>query len=233
MNRRKFLSNTTKATAATLITVPLISNDLFAATECSTAFNFEQIALPYAFDALEPQIDKETMNIHYSKHHAGYVKNISAAIAEEHIHEKDALSFMKNIEKYSTKARNNAGGAWNHNFFWECMTPGGSEMPTKVSDAIIANFGSIDAFKAEFSKAAATRFGSGWAWLVKDGNSLKIGSTPNQDNPLMSDSEFKGTPLLALDIWEHAYYLHYQNKRGDYIKNWFDVVNWDFVAKQL
>jgi Fe-Mn family superoxide dismutase len=233
MKRRNFLLNTTKATATTLITIPFITNEVFATTECKKSFEFEQIELPYAFDTLEPQIDKETMNIHYTKHHAGYVKNVNAAILEEHIHEKNALSLMANIDKYSTKVRNNAGGAWNHNFFWECMTPNGSEMPSKVSDAILANFGSIDAFKEEFSKAAATRFGYGWAWLVKDGNSLKIGSTPNQDNPLMNISDFKGTPLLGLDVWEHAYYLHYQNRRGDYIKNWLDVVNWEFVAKQM
>jgi Fe-Mn family superoxide dismutase len=233
MKRRNFLVNTSKATAATLITIPFISNEVFAATECKNAFEFEQIPLPYAFDALEPQIDKETMTIHYTKHHSAYVKNVNEAIVEEKINEKNALSLMGNIDKYSTKVRNNAGGAWNHNFFWQCMNPNGSEMPSKVSDAILANFGSMDAFKEQFSKAAATRFGSGWAWLVKDGNSLKIGSTPNQDNPLMNISDFKGKPLLGLDVWEHAYYLHYQNRRGDYIKNWFDVVNWDFVAKQM
>ncbi|HUH73863.1 MAG TPA: superoxide dismutase [Chitinophagales bacterium] len=233
MNRRNFLVNTTKASAATLITVPFITNEVFASTECKKAFEFEQNKLPYAFDALEPQIDKETMNIHYTKHHAAYVKNVNEAIAAEDIKEKSALSLMHNIDKYSTKVRNNAGGAWNHNFFWDCMTPGGSEMPSKVSDAILSNFGSMEVFKENFSKAAATRFGSGWAWLVKDGNSLKIGSTPNQDNPLMNVSEFKGKPLLGLDVWEHAYYLHYQNRRGDYIKNWFEIINWDFVAKQM
>jgi Fe-Mn family superoxide dismutase len=233
MKRRHFLVNISKATAATLITIPFITNEVFGATETKKAFEFEQIPLPYTFDALEPQIDKETMTIHYTKHHAAYVKNVNEAIVAEKINEKNALSLMGNIDKYSTKVRNNAGGAWNHNFFWQCMTPKGSEMPSKVSDAILANFGSMDAFKEEFSKAAATRFGSGWAWLVKDGNSLKIGSTPNQDNPLMNISDFKGKPLLGLDVWEHAYYLHYQNRRGDYIKNWFDIVNWDFVAKQL
>lgn len=233
MKRRNFLVNTTKATAATLITIPFITNEVLATTETKKQFEFEQIPLPYAFDALEPQIDKETMDIHYHKHHAAYVKNVNEAIIAENIHEKNALSLMDNIDKYSTKVRNNAGGAWNHNFFWECMTPNGSEMPSKVSDALLTNFGSIDAFKEQFSKAAATRFGSGWAWLVKDGNSLKIGSTPNQDNPLMKISDFKGKPLLGLDVWEHAYYLHYQNRRGDYIKNWLDIVNWDFVAKQM
>lgn len=233
MNRRKFIADSAKATAVTFVTVPMINNEVFAAVECKDLTQFSQIALPYSFDSLEPYIDKETMNIHYTKHHAAYVKNINEAIVCENIKEKNENALFKNIDKYSSKARNNAGGAWNHNFFWECMTPGGKAMPTKVSDAILANFGSIDAFKEEFAKAAATRFGSGWAWLVKDGNSLKIGSTPNQDNPLMNVSDFKGKPLLALDVWEHAYYLHYQNRRPDYIKAFWNVVNWDFVAKQL
>lgn len=233
MDRRNFLLNSAKATAITLVTVPLLTDEAEAATECKNAFNFTQIQLPYSFDALEPVIDKETMNIHYSKHHAAYVKNANEAIEAEHIHEKNAESLFENVEKYSKKTRDNAGGAWNHNFFWECMTPNGTEIPAKLSDAINANFGSFENFKAEFSKAASTRFGSGWAWLVKDGKSLKIGSTPNQDNPLMKISDFKGTPLLGLDVWEHAYYLKYQNKRADYITNWFKVVNWDFVAKQL
>lgn len=233
MDRRNFLLNTAKATAITFVTVPLLTDEAEAATECGNAYNFKQITLPYAFDALEPVIDKETMNIHYSKHHAAYVKNVNEAIAAEHIHEKSEESLFKNIDKYSKKVRDNAGGSWNHNFFWECMTPNGTEIPTKLSDAINASFGSFENFKTEFSKAASTRFGSGWAWLVKDGNTLKIGSTPNQDNPLMNVSDFKGTPLLGLDVWEHAYYLKYQNRRADYISNWFKVVNWEFVAKHL
>ncbi len=233
MDRRNFLLNTAKATAITFVTVPLLTDEAEAATECKDAFSFKQINLPYAFDALEPVIDKETMNIHYTKHHAAYVKNVNEAIEAEHIHEKSEESLFKNIDKYSKKVRDNAGGAWNHNFFWECMTPNGTDIPTKLSDAINANFGSFENFKTEFSKAASTRFGSGWAWLVKDGKSLKIGSTPNQDNPLMNISEFKGIPLLGLDVWEHAYYLKYQNRRPDYISNWFKVVNWEHVAKLL
>lgn len=233
MDRRKFILNTAKASAITMIAVPMITNEAEAAIQCKKEYSFQQIPLPYDFDALEPIIDKETMNIHYSKHHAAYVKNVNDAIKADAIKEKNAESLFKNISKYSKKVRDNAGGAWNHNFFWECMTPNSGEIPTKLSDALIANFGSIDNFKSEFTKAATGRFGSGWAWLVKDGSALKIGSTPNQDNPLMSDADIQGKPLLGLDVWEHAYYLKYQNKRADYIANWFKVVNWDFVAKQL
>lgn len=233
MDRRKFLLNTAKATAVTMVAGPMLANDTEAATQCKKEFSFQQIALPYGFEALEPVIDKETMNIHYSKHHAAYVKNVNDAITADAIQEKNAESLFKNISKYSKKVRDNAGGAWNHNFFWECMTPNQVDIPTKLSDALIANFGSIENFKVEFTKTATGRFGSGWAWLVKDGSSLKIGSTPNQDNPLMSDAEIKGKPLLGLDVWEHAYYLKYQNRRADYIANWFKVVNWEFVAKQL
>lgn len=233
MDRRNFLLNTAKATAATMVTIPLVTDQAQAATECGDAFTFKQAPLPYAFDALEPVIDKETMNIHYTKHHAAYIKNVNDAIAADHIHVKDASEIFKHIKKYSQKVRDNAGGAWNHDFFWKAMKPGGSKIPAKLSDALQTNFGSFESFKEEFSKAASGRFGSGWAWLVKDGNALKIGSTPNQDNPLMQDADFKGTPLLGLDVWEHAYYLKYQNRRADYIKNWFDIVNWEFVAQQL
>lgn len=234
MNRRKFISNTSKATAATIVTVPILSEELMAASKKNkTPYTFSQIALPYAYDALEPHIDKETMNIHYNKHHAAYVKNVNAAIVEEQIHEKNEIKLFKNIGKYSTKVRNNAGGAWNHNFYWQCMTPKNVDIPSKVSDAILSNFGSMETFKEAFAKAASTRFGSGWAWLVKDKSGLKIGSTPNQDNPLMSVSDFQGKPLLGIDVWEHAYYLHYQNRRADYINNWLQLVNWDFVAQNL
>src|SRR5690606_17161490 len=142
--------------------------------------------------------------------------------------------FFANASKLSSNARNNGGGAWNHNFFWQVMKPGASKTPSgKISEAINAAFGSFEKFKEQFSKAATGQFGSGWAWLVSDNGKLKIGSTPNQDNPLMDVSELKGTPLLGLDVWEHAYYLKYQNKRNEYIQNWWSVVNWDEVAKRL
>ncbi|MCS6975060.1 MAG: superoxide dismutase [Cyclobacteriaceae bacterium] len=195
---------------------------------------FSQVPLPYAYAALEPHIDALTMEIHYSRHHAAYVKNVNDAIAEEKITFKNEADFFANVSKLSAKARNNGGGAWNHNFFWQVMRPGGGGKPTgKVADAINAAFGSFEKFQEQFNAAAMGRFGSGWAWLVNDNGTLKIGSTPNQDNPLMDVSELKGTPLLALDVWEHAYYLKYQNKRNEYVAAWWNVVNWDEVAKRL
>jgi Fe-Mn family superoxide dismutase len=174
-----------------------------------------------------------TMDIHYNKHHAAYIKNVNEAITEDGIEYADEKTFFENVSKLSTKARNNGGGAWNHNFYWQCMRPESNEPSGKILDAINGGFGSVEKFKEEFTKTAMTRFGSGWAWLVNDAGTLKIGSTPNQDNPLMDLSEFKGTPLLGIDVWEHAYYLHYQNKRNEYVGNWWNVVNWDFVASNL
>jgi Fe-Mn family superoxide dismutase len=236
--RRKFVQQALTASAFTVLGAPLMAarnisnlNDQHVITP---ALQFSQIALPYAYNALEPKIDATTMDIHYNKHHTAYIKNVNDAIAAEKITAATEKDFFTTISKLSAKARNNGGGAWNHNFFWESMKPAGGGAPSgKVGDAIQAAFGSFDKMKEQFSQAATTRFGSGWAWLVKDGNTLKIGSTPNQDNPLMDVSEIKGTPLLALDVWEHAYYLKYQNKRADYIAAWWDVVNWDEVAKRL
>jgi Fe-Mn family superoxide dismutase len=181
------------------------------------------------------------MEIHYTKHHTAYIKNVNDAIAADKISAANEKEFFAQASKLSAKAKNNGGGAWNHNFFWEVMKPNGGGAPTgKVGDAINGAFGSFDKFKEQFGTAGKDRFGSGWAWLVNDGGKLKIGSTANQDNPLMDlpdgragSSELKGTPLLALDVWEHAYYLKYQNKRPDYIAAWWNVVNWDEVAKRL
>ncbi|MCB0768984.1 MAG: superoxide dismutase [Flavobacteriales bacterium] len=190
--------------------------------------------MPYAYTALEPSIDGMTMEIHYTKHHAGYVKKANAAIGDEGVSVANELDLMGDIGKYSATVRNNVGGTWNHNLFWEVMAPGGTGMPDgKVLDALNAGFGSFDKFKEVFAEASMKRFGSGWAWLVEQDGKLAIGSTPNQDNPLMDVSEFKGKPLLALDVWEHAYYLKYQNKRDEYVANWWKVVNWDAVAKRL
>jgi Fe-Mn family superoxide dismutase len=199
------------------------------------ALTFAQEPLGYAYNDLEPYIDARTMEIHYSKHHAAYVTNVNDAIAQENITFSSVEEFFANASKLSAKARNNGGGAWNHTFFWKSLRPAVENNAPKgeLLIAIEANFGSFDQFKAAFAAAASSRFGSGWAWLVKDGNQLKITSTPNQDNPLMDVAEVKGTPLLGLDVWEHAYYLHYQNKRADYITNWWNVVNWDFVASQF
>lgn len=202
--------------------------------ESASPLDFSQIALPYAYASLEPHIDALTMEIHYSKHHAAYVKNVNDAIAEEKINYSSEAEFFANVSKLSAKARNNGGGAWNHNFFWQVMKPGGGGKPTgKVADVLNAAFGSFEKFQEQFNAAAMGRFGSGWAWLVDDNGKLKIGSTPNQDNPLMDVSELKGKPLLALDVWEHAYYLKYQNKRNEYVAAWWNVVNWDEVAKRL
>ncbi len=216
--------------AAAILSAPLLSKaEIFAAP----ALNFSQSKLPYSYQALEPHIDAQTMEIHYTKHHTAYIKNVNDAIAAEGISFSTEEDFFKNTSKLSAKARNNGGGAWNHNFFWQVMKPGASGPTGKVADALNGAFGSVDKFKEQFSQAAMSRFGSGWAWLVKDGGTLKIGSTPNQDNPLMDLSEIKGIPLLALDVWEHAYYLKYQNKRNEYVANWFNVINWEEVAKRL
>ncbi|MBL0129365.1 MAG: superoxide dismutase [Flavobacteriales bacterium] len=194
---------------------------------------FAQVPLPYSYEALEPSIDRMTMEIHYTKHHAAYVKNVNEAILAEGVAATTEEEMLKHIADYSAKARNNAGGAWNHNFFWQVMGPKKNAPTGKLLDAINGSFGSIEKFKEVFADAGMKRFGSGWAWLVSADGKLQIGSTPNQDNPLMGISELKGKPMLALDVWEHAYYLKYQNKRAEYITNWWDVVNWETVAKQL
>jgi len=195
---------------------------------------FAQIPLPYAYDALAPHIDAQTMEIHYTKHHATYVKNVNEAIKAENLNFSNAFEFFAKASTLSAKAKNNGGGVWNHNFFWDCMTPSAVAGPTgKLKAAIDKSFGSVEQFKDQFSKAALGQFGSGWAWLVNDKGTLKITGTANQDNPLMDTATVKGTPLLAIDVWEHAYYLKYQNKRNDYIAAWWNVVNWNQVAKRL
>jgi Fe-Mn family superoxide dismutase len=190
--------------------------------------------LPYDYDALEPHIDKLTMQIHHDKHHQAYVDNLNKAIAGTENENKSLEELVKNAGQYSAAVRNNGGGHWNHTFFWEIMSPNGGGQPQgKLADAINETFGSLDAMKEKFNAAGAGRFGSGWAWLgVADGK-LTICSTPNQDNPLMDVSECKCTPVLGCDVWEHAYYLKYQNKRGDYLKQFWDVVNWQKAAENF
>jgi len=195
--------------------------------------SFELPALPYAHNALEPHFDELTMQIHHGKHHNAYVSNLNAAIAAT---EAEALSLEdlnKNISKFPVAVRNNGGGHFNHSLFWTVLAPNAGGEPTgELAEAINAAFGSFATFKEEFSKAGATRFGSGWAWLiVKADGALAVTSTPNQDNPLMDVVEVKGTPVLGLDVWEHAYYLHYQNRRPDYIASFWNVVNWTKVAE--
>ncbi|MFN0202044.1 MAG: superoxide dismutase [Bacteroidia bacterium] len=194
---------------------------------------FSLPALNYAFDALEPHIDARTMEIHHDKHHAAYVNNLNAAIKDTPLDSQSIEEILANMSKHSPAVRNNGGGHWNHSFFWELMSAEGGGLPTgDLAAAIDRDFGSFDAFKTAFSTAAATRFGSGWAWLVKTAEGkLAVSSTPNQDNPLMDIAEVKGTPILGLDVWEHAYYLHYQNRRPDYVSAFFNVVNWAKVAE--
>jgi len=234
ITRRKFVKTSIASSAALAVPFFVQADNLVSAENItSPVLQFTQLPLPYATNALEPSIDALTMEIHYGKHHTAYIKNVNDAIAAENISFASEKDFFVNTSKLSAKARNNGGGAWNHNFFWQVMKPGSTSPTGKVAEAINASFGSIDKFKELFTQAAMTRFGSGWAWLVKDGNTLKVGSTPNQDNPMMDVSELKGTPLLALDVWEHAYYLKYQNKRNEYVANWWNVVNWDEVANRL
>ncbi|MBK8846313.1 MAG: superoxide dismutase [Bacteroidetes bacterium] len=196
---------------------------------------FELPALGYAFNALEPHIDARTMEIHHGKHHQAYVTNLNKATAGTDAENMDIESICKSISKYPMPVRNNGGGHYNHSLFWQLMQPGGSNKPEgALEQAIMKAFGSMDEMKSKFEQAATTRFGSGWAWLLKDDSgNLAISSTPNQDNPLMDVAEVKGTPLLGIDVWEHAYYLHYQNRRPDYIAAWWNVVNWDVVAKRF
>ncbi|MFC2090520.1 superoxide dismutase [Bacteroidota bacterium] len=191
--------------------------------------------LSYDYSALEPNIDARTMEIHHSKHHGAYTSKLNDAISGTELEGKTIEEILSAVSSLSAAIRNNGGGYYNHNLFWEIMGPNGSGQPSgALGDAINAAFGSFDSFKTEFNNAAATRFGSGWAWLVKkqDGE-LVVCSTPNQDNPLMDLADVKGTPILGLDVWEHAYYLHYQNRRPDYISAFWNVVNWDEVAKRF
>jgi Fe-Mn family superoxide dismutase len=196
---------------------------------------FELPKLPYEFNALEPHIDARTMEIHHGKHHQAYVTNLNNAIAGTEGEKMNLEAICSNISKFPAAVRNNGGGHYNHSLFWTLMTPKAAAAPSgALSDAISKHFGSFDDFKSKFSTAAATRFGSGWAWLIKnDAGGLEVCSTPNQDNPLMDIAEVKGMPLLGLDVWEHAYYLHYQNRRPDYISAFWNVVNWDEVAKRF
>lgn len=194
---------------------------------------FELPSLPYAADALEPYIDKTTMEIHHGKHHAAYVNNLNAAIKDTDLENKSLEDIMKSIGSASAAVRNNGGGHYNHSLFWTILSKDSGKPSDELASAIDKTFGSMDKFKEEFAKAGATRFGSGWAWLIVDSaGNLKITSTPNQDNPVMDIAEVKGTPILGLDVWEHAYYLKYQNKRPDYISAFWSVVNWSEVSKR-
>jgi Fe-Mn family superoxide dismutase len=232
-SRRNFIINSGKAGLGLYVGSTLLSS--YTAAKIVTDNNdtgFQQTPLSYSYDALNEAIDAMTMEIHYTKHAAAYASNLQAAAKKENVDTGKPLEdVLRTISKYSMTMRNNGGGHFNHELFWKSMTPKSDQKPTgKLAAAILSSFGSFDAFKTQFSDAGKNRFGSGWAWLIVDADKkLRIGSTPNQDNPLMDISEVKGYPLLGLDVWEHAYYLRYQNKRPDYIANWWKVVNWSFI----
>ena len=195
---------------------------------------FELPKLDYDYAALEPNIDARTMEIHHTKHHQAYITNLNNALAGGIWENKSLEEILANISKLPVAVRNNGGGHFNHSMFWQVMSPKGGGNPSPVvMDALNRYFGSFDKFKEQFTAAAMTRFGSGWAWLVKTGEELKITSTPNQDNPLMDLAEIKGMPILGVDVWEHAYYLKYQNRRNEYLAAFWNVVNWDNVARRM
>jgi len=232
-SRRQFIKQTGKASIA-MASMPLIHT--LGVLPINQEINFQQIPLPYAYNALEPFIDAMTMEIHHTKHAAGYTKNLNDACVAEKVDIKTTsiTSLLASISKYSTKMRNNAGGHYNHELFWQSMQPAPASMPTgSLAKAIEKSFGTFADFQKAFSEAAKNRFGSGWAWLIiNEKKELAICSSGNQDNPLMDIAEVKGYPLLGLDVWEHAYYLKYQNKRADYINNWWNLVNWKFVEER-
>jgi Fe-Mn family superoxide dismutase len=194
---------------------------------------FSLPALPYAPEALEPHIDTATMQIHHGKHHQAYVDNLNKAIAGSEHENKSLLELLASAGSISPAVRNNGGGHWNHSFFWESLTKNGAGRPSgKLAESINAEFGSFEQFKEKFAQAGMTRFGSGWAWLIEQDGKLVVSSTPNQDNPLMDVAEVKGTPILGVDVWEHAYYLKYQNRRADYLAAFWNVINWDVAGKR-
>lgn len=233
MDRKKFLLSLGTLSLASTVTnfskgIEQLNNKLNRRN--SIMSKFELVTLPYAYDALEPFIDKQTMEIHHSKHHQAYVNNLNNAVTAAGLEGKSLEEIFAEVSKYAPAVRNNGGGVWNHNLFWSVMGPNAGGQPKgELADAINASFGSFDEFKKLFNTAATTRFGSGWAWLVVSGEKLVISSTPNQDNPLMDIAEVKGSPVLTLDVWEHAYYLKYQNRRPEYIENWWNVINWNHV----
>ncbi len=242
MDKRTFIKTSLMGIGG-MLTAPLISKGAY---HNNVSSNNETINLqgnvftlpdlPYEYNALEPYIDAQTMEIHHTRHHAAYVNNLNNALKDTGAGNISLESIMKSISAFSMAVRNNGGGHYNHNLFWEVMSPQGGGQPTgELLSAINNSFGSFEKFKELFASAAATRFGSGWAWLIANHGQLKVTSTANQDNPLMDivPSGEKGTPILGIDVWEHAYYLKYQNRRGDYISAFWNVVNWDSVAEKL
>ena len=229
MKRRNFIA----LVGTSLAAAPVWSNVYNSKVPAQKAIDVPFPKLPYAYNALEPFIDAQTMELHYTKHHQAYFNNFIAAIKDTPAAQMDLKDLFAGISKQSMAVRNNGGGFYNHSLFWENMTPAKTSPSAKLKSAIDKSFGSMDKFKEEFGSAAKKHFGSGWAWLVavNDGN-LFVSDSLNQDNPLMDVSEKKGTPLLCLDVWEHAYYLHYQNRRPEYVDNFWNVVNWETVSKR-
>lgn len=231
MKRRHFLRLAGLASVTTLATPTILGSIKSAPQENTGIHIFED--LPYAYNALEPYIDAETMELHYSKHHKGYYNKFLNAIKEYNLENTPISDIFANIDQYNDAVKNNGGGYYNHSLFWKNLSPDGGKPDGKLLKDIEDTFGSLDAFKDEFFKAAKTQFGSGWAWLVlnKKGK-LEIGNTANQDNPLMPHCDIQGTPLIAFDVWEHAYYLKYQNKRGDYINAFWNIINWKEINQR-
>jgi Fe-Mn family superoxide dismutase len=227
MTRKNFVSSLMIGFLGSKVSVAEAEN------ACTAAEPFSLPALPYAYSALEPFIDAQTMEIHHSKHHQGYVSNLNKAVIGTPMEFTPLVDIVANISKASTTVRNNAGGHWNHSFFWEILSSKMQKPSAKMLNMIIRDFGSFEKMQTEFNAAATSRFGSGWAWLIVQENKLKICSTPNQDNPLMDIADVKGTPILGIDVWEHAYYLKYQNKRADYIKAFWNIINWEKVEKNF
>lgn len=241
-SRRKFLGSSAKAGVASLIAMPALGAiiESCGSSKMATSFNiktgFDQQPLPYTYSALEPWIDTQTMDIHYNKHAAAYSKNVKEAAQAEGVDlSKPLEDVLSKISKYTVKMRNNGGGHYNHELFWKCMAPNVTAQPSgKLITAINTNFGSLDEMKKQFTDAAKTRFGSGWAWVIFTADKkMKITSTANQDNSLMDIATDKGLPLFGLDVWEHAYYLKYQNRRADYIDNFWKILNWNYVQQRF
>jgi Fe-Mn family superoxide dismutase len=236
MRRRTFLRSSVLGAGAAFTAADrlLASTTLFSSIKESSAMAFTLPELSYKHEALEPHFDKMTMEIHHGKHHAAYVTNLNKALEGSEHASKSLEELMGMISKLPAAVRNNGGGHWNHSAFWKWLKPNGSGAPTgDLTTAINRDFGSVEKFKELFANAGMTRFGSGWAWLVKQGDKLVITSTPNQDNPLMDIADVKGTPVLGVDVWEHAYYLKYQNRRADYLAAFWNVVNWDEASQRF
>lgn len=239
-NRRDFIKKSALLSVGALVGCKVVSESTGVSAGSTTGSipvigGFTLPDLPYSFDALEPHIDKLTMEIHHDRHHKAYVDNLNKALTELKSTADNLEEICKNISSYNTAVRNNAGGHYNHSLFWKWMSPKGGGEPTgKILEVINSNFTSFEEFKKKLNEAGTKRFGSGWAWLVKKSDgTFEITSTPNQDNPLMDVAEVKGTPILGVDVWEHAYYLKYQNKRADYLAAWWNVVNWEEVNGRL